>query len=176
MEIPWIQLFFFLHIGAAIVAFGPTFIFPLIGGMGGKEPMHVNFATRVSAAIERRVVLPVALTMPLSGIGLIWLLPINLLASTGYWLLAGIALYSFAIAFVIFRQDPAIHKVIDMTSRPPGPPAGGPPDGGPPPGGPPPGGAPPPVVAAGEKGQQGGKILGITLIVIFFLMIFRPLS
>ena len=164
MELPWIQIFFFLHIGAAIVAFGPTFIFPLIGGMGGKEPMHVNFATRVSHAIERKVVLPVALTMPLSGIGLIWTLPINVLAPSGYWLLLGIALYLFALGFVVLRQDPAIEKVILMTSQPSGPPAGGPPAGGP----------PPELMAAVKMVQQGGKILGLVLVTIFFLMIFRP--
>jgi hypothetical protein len=161
-----IQLFFFLHIGAAIVAFGPTFIFPLIGGMGGKEPMHGNFAIRVSAAIERRVVIPVALTMPLSGIGLIWFLPINVLASTSLWLLAGIAVYIFAIAFVFLVQDKNIHKAIAMTTPPPGPPAGGPPTGGP----------PPELLATVKKVQQGGSILGVALIIIFFLMIFKPLS
>ena len=165
MELPWIQIFFFLHIGAAIIAFGPTFVFPLIGGMGGKEPMHANFATRVSHAIERKFVLPVALTMPLSGIGLIWLLPINLLVSTGYWLLAGIALYVFEIVFVIYRQDPAILKVIKITTPPPGPPAG-----------PLAGGPPPELMAAVKRVQQNGKILAIVLVVIFFLMIFRPLS
>jgi hypothetical protein len=171
--IPW---FFFLHIGAAIVAFGPTFVFPLIGGMGGKEPMHVNFATRVSAAIERRVVLPVALTMPLSGIGLIWLLPIDVLAPTARWLLVGIAVYVFAIAYVLLVQDGAVHKVIEMTSRPPGPPAGGPPDGGPPAVAPPAGGPPPELMAAVKKVQQGGIILTVALITIFAMMIFKPLS
>ncbi|MFI5255034.1 MAG: DUF2269 family protein [Candidatus Limnocylindrales bacterium] len=160
-----IQLFFFLHIGAAIVAFGPTFVFPLIGAMGGKEPMHANFAARISGAIERRVVLPVALTMPLSGIGLIWTLPIDVLAPTSRWLLLGIAVYIVAIAYVVFVQDPAAHKVIALST---------PPAGGPPPGGPPPGGPPPELLAAIKKVQQGGLILTVLLVAIFLLMIFRP--
>jgi hypothetical protein len=169
--VPW---FFFLHIGAAIVAFGPTFIFPVIGAMGGKEPMHVNFATRVSAAIERRVVIPVALTMPLSGIGLIWTLPLDVLAPANRWLLIGIAVYIFAITFVLLVQDKAIHTVIEMTSKMPAPPPGGPPAGGPPAGGPPPGGPPPALMAAVKRVQRGGMILGISLIIIFSMMIFKP--
>jgi hypothetical protein len=168
-----IPLFFFLHIGAAIVAFGPSFVFPLIGSMGGKEPMHVNFATRVSAAIERRVVLPVALTMPLSGIGLIWFLPIDVLAPTSRWLLVGIALYIFAVTFVILVQDKNIHRLIELTANMPAPPAGSPPAGSPPGGGPPPG-PPPALLAAVKKLQQGGIVLTVTLVSIFFLMVFRP--
>ena len=38
----------FLHVLGAIVAFGPTFAFPFIGALGGAEPQHANFATRVS--------------------------------------------------------------------------------------------------------------------------------
>lgn len=168
-----IPLFFFLHIGAAIVAFGPTFVFPLIGGMGGKEPMHVNFATRVSAAIERKVVLPLALTMPLSGIGLIWLLNIDVLAPTSRWLLVAIAIYVFALAYVLLVQDAAIHKIIEMTSKPPEG-AGDPPAGAPAAGGPPAGGPPPALLAAVKKVQRGGIILTVALVSIFFLMVFKP--
>jgi hypothetical protein len=161
--VPW---FFFLHIGAAIVAFGPSFVFPLIGAMGGKEPMHVNFATRVSAAIERKVVLPVALTMPLSGIGLIWTLPIDVLDPAYRLLLVGIAVYIFAIAYVVLVQDKAIHTVIEMTANMPAPPAGGPSAGGPPAGGP-----PPALLAAVKKVQRGGIILTVALVTIFTTMI-----
>jgi hypothetical protein len=168
--IDWILVFLFLHIGAAIIAFGPTFAFPIIGGMGGKEPMFANFATRVSATIERRLVLPFALTLPLSGIGLIWTKGIDILAPTSRWLLIGIAVYVFAIAYVVFVQDPAIHKVIEMTSRPPDT------AGGPPPGGPPAGGPPPALMAAVKKVQQGGMILTVALVIIFAMMIIKPLS
>jgi hypothetical protein len=164
------ELFLFLHIGAAIVAFGPTFAFPLIGAMGGREPMFANFATRVSAALERRMVIPLALTMPLSGTGLLWFAPstsdgpIDIFASSGHWLLLAIAVYVFAISFVVFVQDRRVHKVIALTSRPPGPPAGGPPAGGP----------PPELMLAVKKVQQGGIVLSVALVIIFSLMIFRP--
>ena len=54
MDLAWLFPFFlFLHVLGAIVAFGPTFAFSIIGAMGGKEPQHANFATRVSATISR---------------------------------------------------------------------------------------------------------------------------
>ena len=45
----------------AIVAFGPTFAFSFIGAMGGAEPQHANFATRVSLTISSRLVYPMAI-------------------------------------------------------------------------------------------------------------------
>ena len=47
-------LFLLLHIGGAIVAFGPTFAFPLIGSMGAAEPQHANFALRINERISSR--------------------------------------------------------------------------------------------------------------------------
>ena len=54
---PWLL---WLHIFGAIVAFGPTFAFPLIGGMGGNEPMHANFARRITGKIEGGITIPLA--------------------------------------------------------------------------------------------------------------------
>ena len=48
-EFGLLTLFLFLHVGAAIIAFGPTFAFPVIGGMAAKEPMHGNFAIRAES-------------------------------------------------------------------------------------------------------------------------------
>ena len=65
---PWLL---FLHVLGAIVAFGPTFTFPIIGAMGGKEPQHANFATRVSSAISGQRVIPLAIFQGITGVGLI---------------------------------------------------------------------------------------------------------
>ena len=56
-----LAIFLVLHVGGAIFAFGPTLTFPLIGSMGGKEPMHTNFSLRVSELIAKRLVIPLAL-------------------------------------------------------------------------------------------------------------------
>ncbi len=52
---PWLL---FLHVLGAIVAFGPTFAFSFIGAMGGAEPQHANFATRVSLTISSQARVP----------------------------------------------------------------------------------------------------------------------
>ena len=154
-----VQLFLFLHFGAAIIAFGPSFAFPLIGGMGGKEPIHANFATRVSAALVRRRVLPFALSMPVSGIGLIWFAGIDVFSTRSAWLIIAIVVYTAAILFVIRVQNPAVEKVVELTSLPPDPAAGGPPAE---------------LRATIMKVQQGGMALMVAIVVIVFLMIFKP--
>ena len=47
----------FLHIGGAIIAFGPTFAFPILGAMAAAEPLHANFVLRAQF-ITKRVVEP----------------------------------------------------------------------------------------------------------------------
>jgi len=66
----WFLLWLLLHIAAAIIAFGPTFVFPLIGAAVAKAPQHTPFALAIDAAIEDKLVIPVALTMPISGLGM----------------------------------------------------------------------------------------------------------
>ena len=62
MDLAWLFPYvLFLHVLGAIVAFGPTFAFPIIGAMGGKEPQYANFATRVSATITDRFVIPLGI-------------------------------------------------------------------------------------------------------------------
>jgi hypothetical protein len=67
----WLTFWLFLHILAAIVAFGPTFAFGLIGAQVGKEPIHAAFGVHIMDLIERRMTIPFALSLPVSGTGLI---------------------------------------------------------------------------------------------------------
>ncbi|MEA2555844.1 MAG: hypothetical protein QOI60_1175, partial [Actinomycetota bacterium] len=46
-----VNFLLFLHIMAAIVAFGPTFVFPIIMGMARKDPAHMEFGVKVIHAI-----------------------------------------------------------------------------------------------------------------------------
>ena len=43
----WGTFFLYVHILAVIVAFGPTFAFPLIGAMSGKHPQYAMILTEV---------------------------------------------------------------------------------------------------------------------------------
>lgn len=159
--VPW---FLLLHVLGAIVAFGPVFAFPIIGAMGGAEPMHVNFATRVSHAISDKRVTPVALSMPVTGVGLIWSASIDVFSPGARWLLLGIVLYVILLTFALAVQRPAVERIIALTS---GPPAGAP--AGPPPSGPPPG-----LMENVAKVQRGGMITAVLLLAIIFLMVVKP--
>jgi hypothetical protein len=151
-----------LHVLGAIVAFGPTFAFPIIGSMGGKEPMHANFATRVSLAISHRITWPLALVQGLTGVGLI--ITGNVDLTKALWLDVAIVLYLGALGFSYFVQTPTVAKVIEMTSTPPPPPAPGTAPSGP----------PPALLALIKRVQQGGMILTILIVAIVTLMVTRP--
>lgn len=147
----------FLHVLGAIIAFGPTFSFAIIGAMGGMEPQHANFATRVSARISDRVVEPLAVVQGVTGVLLIISAGLDLLATR--WLLLGITLYVIALTFALTLQRTTVHKVIAMTSAPPPPGASGPPPG---------------LPELVMKVQRGGMFLGLMIIAIVFLMVVKP--
>ena len=159
--VPW---FLVLHVLGAIIAFGPTFSFSVIGGLGGAEPMHGNFATRVSEAITTRRVIPVGLTIPITGIGLIWSIGIDPFARHERWLAAGIILYLVAFTYAFAVQLPTVRRIVALTA---GPPPGSPP--APPPTGPPPG-----LLEAVGNVQRGGMLLSGLIAVIAFLMVVKP--
>jgi uncharacterized membrane protein len=155
---PWVL---FLHVFGAILAFGPTFAFAIIGAMGGAEPQHANFATRVSERISDRLVTPLAIFQGITGILLIVLSGRDLMASG--WLLLAIVLYVIALGYSLFIQKQHVKKVIELTSAPPPPEATGPPPG------PPPG-----LLEEVGAVQRGGMILGGLVTVIVFLMVTKP--
>jgi hypothetical protein len=152
----------FLHVLGAIVGFGPSFAFSIIGAMGGKEPMHANFATRVTYAISHRMVWPLALLQGVTGVALIFLANVDL--TKALWLDVAIVLYAFALGFSYFVQTPRVVKAIEMTNTPPPPPAPGAEPFGP----------PPALLALVKSIQQGGMILGVNLVLIVALMVTKP--
>lgn len=151
---PWVL---FLHVLGAIIAFGPTFAFSILGAMGGQEPQHANFATRASARISDRLVEPLAIFQGVTGVVLIMLTGRDLFAER--WLLVAIVLYLIALGYSLLVQRRDVHRIIELTSAPPPPDATGPPPGL------------PEVVA---RVQRAGAIIGIGLVVIVFLMVVKP--
>jgi uncharacterized membrane protein len=163
--VPWLL---FLHVLGAIVAFGSSFsAFPIIGAMAGREPMHANFAARVSEAIELRVTVPLAIVQAITGALLIVAAGINL--SSSGWLIVGIILYAIALGYALFVQGPAARRMVELTSA-----AGSAaPAAGPAPAGPPPG-PPPELLATAARLQRGGMLLGVLVLAIVFLMVVKP--
>jgi hypothetical protein len=183
-------LFLFLHVGAAIIAFGPTFIYMIIGGMGAAEPMHANFAVRVTNTINDRVVIPLALTMPVTGFLMVYFGHIDLTNRAWYWLDLAIVIYVVLLIISIGIQRPTVQRMIQLTTRPPA--AGGAPTaaggapaaaggpsaaaGAPAPaaGGAPAAGPPPEVRATAARIRRNGMVLGLLLVVMIFLMVVKP--
>jgi uncharacterized membrane protein SirB2 len=153
---PWLLL---LHVLGAVVAFGPTFSFSLIGAMAGREPQHANFATRITHAVSDRLVIPVALTMPVTGVGMIIVAGINLAAAQYRWLGVAIIVYVVVLSFGILVQRRTVERLIELTSAPPAAGASGP---------------PPEVPAVVRRVQLGGMFMGAGIVLILFLMVVKP--
>jgi uncharacterized membrane protein len=149
----------FLHIMGAILAFGPTFAFSIMGAMAGKEPQHANFSARQVAMISNRLVYPLVIFQGITGLLLIWAGNIKLMDRT--WLLISIVLYLIALVYGLTVQRSALHRVIELSSTPPPP-------------GTPPGPPPAELMAAVAQVRRGGMLLGTLIVVIVFLMVVKP--
>ena len=153
---PWLL---FLHVLGAIVAFGPTFSFSIIGAMGGAEPQHANFATRITEALTSRRVLPIGITLPITGLAIIAVRQINPFDRPWWWLALAIVLYIVVYSYGFFVQSKNVRRVLEITSSPPPPGASGP---------------PPELMALVRRIQLGGIGMGILLVSIVFLMVVKP--
>lgn len=154
--VPWL---IFLHVLGAIVAFGPTFAFSISGTAGRQEPQHANFGMRVSHAVSSRLVYPIGITLPITGLAIMGIRQINPLQREYWWLAISIVLYAIAYGYSFFVQRKLVERAIELTSAPPPPGASGP---------------PPELPAIGKRIGQGGMVLGLLLIVIVFLMVVKP--
>jgi hypothetical protein len=105
----FVPVFLTIHILTAIVAFGPTFAFPLMARMANREPEHGLFVLRLTDRIERSITIPLALTLPISGGLLVWAEGIGL--ADAHWLVLAIALYLVAMAYAILVQVRTLDRV-----------------------------------------------------------------
>lgn len=150
---PWLLL---LHVLAAIVAIGPNFAYATIRGMGRSEPQHANFATRVSHEISARLVYPVGLIIPVTGLAMIAVMGIDLTSRAFWWLDIAIVLYAGVYLYSFFVQRHTVEQIIRLTSSPS-------------PGGPPPG-----LPALAVRAQRGGTAMLVLLVVVAALMVVKP--
>jgi hypothetical protein len=154
--VPWLLA---LHVLAAIVAIGPNFAFSTVRALGRGEPQHANFGTRVSHAISMRLVYPIGLVIPATGIAMILILGLDLTARASWWLDAAIAIYAGVYLYSFFVQRRIIERIIEITASPPAPDGGGP---------------PPALVALATRAQQGGTVMLILLAAVVLLMVVKP--
>jgi hypothetical protein len=152
--VPWLL---FVHVLAAIVAIGPNFAYSTIRAMGGKEPQFANFGTRVSHAISARLVYPVGLVIPATGVAMILILGLDLTSRSFWWLDVAIVGYAAVYLYSFFVQRPIVERIIELTSSPP-----------------PPEGPPPELPALAARAQLGGTAMLIALAVVVSLMVVKP--
>jgi hypothetical protein len=149
--------FLFLHVLGAILAFGPTFAYSIMGAMAGREPQHANFSARQTEAIGNKLVYPLAVIQGITGILVFMSAPVDEF-KVGAWLAIGIVLYAIALTYSLTIQRSALLRLIELSSTPPAP--GTPPS--------------PEIPATVRKIQLGGVFLGILIVVIVFLMVVKP--
>src|SRR5437588_11685137 len=114
----------YLHILAVIVAFGPTFTFGPSSSLARKDPEHAVAYAKVIHWLERNMVIPTAVLVPLFGTALIYTGHIDLRHSE--WLGISIILFAIAFFFALFVQLPNSGKMVDaIAAMPPVPPPGG---------------------------------------------------
>ena len=160
MDLGWLfPYLLFLHVLGAIVAFGPTFTFPFIGAMGGGEPQHANFATRVSNTLAHPLVYPIGITLPITGAAMMAVRGINPADRAYWWLGIAIVLYAIAYGYSYLFQSKLVHRVIEITSAPPPPGSSGP---------------PPELRPLVTRIQRGGMAMSVLLLAIIFLMVVKP--
>ena len=156
------RFWLWLHILSAIIAFGPTFTFPILASLMQKSPQHSAFGMRFVETVTLRLLYPFAIVLlPIAGIGLIVTAHIDFFGTT--WLLVSTGIYIVAVAYSVALQTPTGTKLLKLLeSMPPGPP----PEGS--------AGPPPEVAALGKRIQIGGMFLTLLFLVIFTLMIWQP--
>ena len=150
-----IAILLLIHVAGAIIGFGPTFAFAVIGPMAGKAGPQGGLALlEAMDAIEHKLVLPVAIVVqPLSGLALIFVAGYNVNFFSHYWLWIGIILYAIAFYLAVFGQKTRLTRMIGLAKA--GPPT-------------------PEFIATAKKVAQTGPIITVLLVVIIILMVSKP--
>lgn len=156
-------LLLFAHVFGAILAFGPTYAFMILGPMTGREPMHANFALRFQKVVSSRLIAPFALLQGVTGLLLVWRIGFELLQRG--WLIVAIILYLIVVAIGFGVLIPSLRKLVAASAAPPPPP---------PPGADAPAGPPPHIVATVGRARLAGMTNGVLVLVIVFLMVTKP--
>jgi uncharacterized membrane protein len=146
----------FLHILGAIVGFGPTFAFAILGPLAKKTggPPAMGIMLGMKGVLDALIV-PIALTVqPITGVLLImeggWISDFF----SHIWLVAGIVLYIAAITISLGINRPSLSKMIELA----GSGQAGTPEFG----------------AIAKRGAMAGPILTLLLLAIVFLMVWKP--
>jgi hypothetical protein len=105
-----------------------------------------------------RLVYPIGLVIPATGISMILILGFDLTARAFWWLDLAIVIYTGVYLFSFFVQRRIIERIIEITASPPSP-----------------GGRPPPeLLALAARAQRGGNVMLVLLAAVVVLMVVKP--
>ena len=151
----WVAILLLIHVAGAIIGFGPSFTYALLGPMAAKAGPQGGMALlEAMDAIEKRLVLPVAIVVqPLSGLFLIFLAGYNVSFFSHYWLWVALILYAGAFYLAVFGQRTRLDRMIELAKA--GPPT-------------------PEFMALSKKVAQTGPIVTVLLVLIIILMVTKP--
>jgi uncharacterized membrane protein len=155
----WFLFWLFLHILAAVIAFGPLFVFPIIGTLAARSPQNMRFAVELDHRISTRLVIPISLTMLISGSGLIWTTNINFFRTI--YLIAAVALYLVALIISLMVLVPTTKQLLRIAEHMPAATLAG-------------DSLPPQVQELVRRTQMFGGLDMVLFLVIMFLMIVQP--
>ncbi|MDQ3954073.1 MAG: DUF2269 domain-containing protein [Actinomycetota bacterium] len=112
----YFEILILVHIASAIIGFGPTYAFSILGPMAAKRqgPEGITLMEGM-IAVEKKLVIPAALVVqPLSGTLLIFEAGWNNSFFSHTWLWIAILLYVTAFYLALGQQTPALEKMVAM--------------------------------------------------------------
>lgn len=152
----YIEILFLLHIAGAIIGFGPTFGFAILGPLSGKlgGPQALGLLKGM-VGISKALIIPVAVVVqPVTGVLLIFETGRNQNFFQHEWLWIALLLYVFMFYTAVFVQKPNVEKMIELAEA---------------------GEAQSEAFQAlAEKTKKMGPLLNVALLIIIFLMITKP--
>jgi uncharacterized membrane protein len=148
----------FLHIAAAVVGLGPTFVYPFLQGFAERNGVAATrFALQFVQRLQQLVVIPGAILTLLFGIGLIFS------DHTGYkddfpaWAGVAIVWFLLAVPSAVMVNRSAVREAMTVLE--------GVPDGAP---------LPADYTPIAKRMQVVGGLFGLSVIAILFLMVWKP--
>ena len=141
----------FLHILAAIVAVGLNISYGVWIVRARRDPTHTSFALKGVKFLDDRIANPAYGFLLITGLLMVFLVPFPI---TTLWILIALVLYAALVILALFFYTPALRQQIklveagDMTS--------------------------PEYLRLAQRGQVLGPALGVIVLLILAMMVFKP--
>jgi hypothetical protein len=151
----YLDLLLLLHVGAAIVGFGATFSFSVLGPLAANTggPQGLGLMKGI-VKVAKTLVYPAIVIQPVTGALLIFEENLDNNFMDQWWLWVSILVFAAAVFVALVRQTPTIEKMIELAES---------------------GRAESPEFAAlGKRAGMQGPLLAVMLLVIIFLMVVKP--